>query len=595
MDVDDFGWPRASLQDVSEEQLRAVTLRRQAITERHGSKLKVPEPGCRISDVVKSHMTAEEFEELGYPEVPEELKSGTLETTSLDEVDPRVNPNLMLQCNEQEFWFNAARKPYAKAILRSEQHWTQRRNVWIRQYDNVELMNAKRADIMEALEECSSDVKRIVAPVVHYKIMETTLSELVRLAMDENISLDRLLQNEEKFALLCGLRRKLDAGGPAAAKALMDEYDGRRGTLLRERKLQQDSEVKECVSDTDTMVRCLNLAQKCKKDGSLEWEQGHYHEALASWRQGDAYLKGRKMSEKGGSQILAELHISILKNLAEAALKLEYWTEALDAANDALSIDEDDHKAWFRRACALEGVGKLEMAEEALNRIDAIAVGRCDADRIRKETRARRDIIQMVRSNHEKVERRCVQLATKKGVFAAHRNTAEPPSLQAVISAVPLKIDTCTSRKRLTRDGAADILEDLRHAFADTLFQKQVSKLATDVRFERQPFLAHLQYVMLDVQRPILSKWGFAPSVEGAQEMQCAVQDHINGVNGDSVLAAKDDLVKRLTHGQMYGRIFDATGVVSLFSEEDVDELAPVMGEDLEEDDDTDCELEELT
>ena len=47
----------------------------------------------------------------------------------LEKVDPRVNPNLLLEETSQEFWDNMSRKPYAKAILKSERHWSKRRTL----------------------------------------------------------------------------------------------------------------------------------------------------------------------------------------------------------------------------------------------------------------------------------------------------------------------------------------------------------------------------------------------------------------------------------------------------------------------------------
>merc|ERR1719230_2100792 len=109
----------------------------------------------------------------------------------------------------------------------------------------------------------------------------------------------------------------------------------------------------------------------------IEWERGNHEEALASWRQAEEALRKFKApeSDKNGNKIIAELHIAVLKNVAQAAIKCEYYTEALDAADDAIKIDSEDHKAWFRRACALEGLGLLEPAEEALIRIEELAVG----------------------------------------------------------------------------------------------------------------------------------------------------------------------------------------------------------------------------
>merc|ERR1719454_1068946 len=184
--------------------------------------------------------------------------------------------------------------------------------------------------------------------------------------------------------MLRGLRNKIDAGGPKDAERMIEEYDMRSRRIMFDKHRAKEMEKKDRIlSDCDTLVKCLNWGQKCKKDGMVEWERGNYEEALASWRQAEEALKKFKApeSDKNGNKIIADLRIAVLKNVAQAAIKCEYYSEALDAADDAIRLDEQDHKAWFRRACALEGLGDFEKAQEALSKIDEIAVGKPDHHR----------------------------------------------------------------------------------------------------------------------------------------------------------------------------------------------------------------------
>ena len=112
-------------------------------------------------------MSQKEFDELGYPKIPDHwTKEWMLRQIELEKVDPRVNPNLLLDETDQEFWDNASRKPYAKAILRSEQHWLQRRKLWLRQYGQVALANMMREELAAELETCPPSVKRLVMPIL---------------------------------------------------------------------------------------------------------------------------------------------------------------------------------------------------------------------------------------------------------------------------------------------------------------------------------------------------------------------------------------------------------------------------------------------
>ena len=98
-------------------------------------------------------------------------------------------------------------------MTQQEQHWVQRRNVWLRQYDNVETMNDAREELAEALEECSVEVRRLVTPIMHHKITEAALFSLHKEAKDNHVSLVELLENRDQLELLRTLRARIDDGG----------------------------------------------------------------------------------------------------------------------------------------------------------------------------------------------------------------------------------------------------------------------------------------------------------------------------------------------------------------------------------------------
>merc|ERR1712232_841858 len=107
-------------------------------------------------------------------------------------------------------------------------------------------------------------------------------------------------------------------------------------------------------------------------------------------------------------------------------------------------------------------------------------------------------------------------------------------------------------RMRLTRDGAEDLLIELRRAYSETSFQKQIRKMAIDVRRDRVEFMKNMGKVCLPVQSPILVRWGFEPSAKGVREMQAAIQDHTVGENIDAALRTMADEVTQILYGDMY-------------------------------------------
>lgn len=645
-DCDEFGWPKAPIEleePLTEEQLEAQARRREEILAEHAPAEPevVLRPDQAPVNVVpfKSHMTQDEFDDLDYPKVPEEWTPDYFtELMYKERVDPRVNPNLLLDEGHREFWNNMARKPFAKAILRSEQHWTDRRNVWLKQYENVELMNQAREKVAGLLEDCPMEVKRLLTPILHHKITQLSLQVYLQEAKERKIPFSQCLEQAYGSHELQVLREAIDAGGDKGAARLLEEYTARsRQEQADEQKRKEEADRgKRVVTDTETVASQLNQAQRLRKDGYIEWHKGNLKEALAAWRQASVHIKHHKLPDVDteGNRMIAEVHIAVLKNIAQAAIKLGYWTEALTAADDALRIDDQDHKAWFRRACALEGLGRFEEEEEALKVIEDIAVGRPDRERIMRDLGLRREKVQSLTERDKETQKKCLSMALEQGIFSGNRK--EQPSGQ-MLPAPPLKKKNPTddgpgdyaitqtaavkagqalsSRKvrdlrpgtevkvlevafegrtetrvrarieqpagwitlqdpkghryatkqpslsvpkglRLTKDSAAALVEELRHAYSDSGFQLQVAKLAEDMLRDRYEFVIHLRAVALAVQAPVLEKWGFEPSLEGVTEMQRALRDHIAGDARDAVLAEKVEELRRLLHGDMYKEVF---------------------------------------
>lgn len=480
--------------------------------------------------------------------------------------DPRENPNFFLSPEHPEYWHNVARKPYAKAILRSQEHCTMRKGKWREQHAAVECMNTMREEIAAELEECSPEVKRMVTPMMKYKIMDIYLAHLRHEATHKlGMTLAELLETEETRASLAFFREKLDRGGEKAAEALMREFDVRlidvEGRLKeRDKEEQKLADTQPDGSNAKALAEALNLGHKCKKDGALEWGENNHMEALKSWREGAEKLRPLRTSSLPGGDELRELYVATLKNQAQAALKVGCLQEALDAAIAALEIDSQDHKAWFRKACALESLGRLDEVEECLGMVDSIAVGRADRIRIEKDTCAKREKVKALLDRKDARDRRMLQRSLHSGLFSCERErAAELPPANGLPPPPPASRRANAvreaDRKRLTRDGAEDLLHALRKAYGDTCFRRQVAKLARDVDFEREAFLAHLPGVALHVQGPVLLRWGFEASPRGVTEMSRAVQDHTRGSKPDLKLRALAEEALKALYGRMYDTI----------------------------------------
>jgi tetratricopeptide (TPR) repeat protein len=87
--------------------------------------------------------------------------------------------------------------------------------------------------------------------------------------------------------------------------------------------------------------------------GNDFYKNKNYQSAIAS------YTKAIELDEKNAA---------LLTNRAAAALMLLQYKEALHDCDAALALEKDNSKAYFRKATALKGLGKLNEAIAALNK-----------------------------------------------------------------------------------------------------------------------------------------------------------------------------------------------------------------------------------
>ncbi|CAE8616352.1 unnamed protein product [Polarella glacialis] len=376
------------------------------------------------------------------------------------------------------------------------------------------------------------------------------------------------METSESRKILHDMRNTCDMEGPKGAERLFEEWNLQNVSNHARELQKQKLEGPTVVASMQELQDALAIAAKCKKDGLVEWERGNHEEALKSWREGSEAL-GRlippnKKLHPQESKSFAELHIALLKNQAQAAIKSCLWNEALESAQMALKIDDQDHKAWFRKACALEGLGRLDEVAACFDMIDTIAVGRPDRDRLQQDTSSKREKLRELRDREEASQRRMLQLGIEKSLFSEARDADTsakgpdtlkgPPRPEAISHKLAVASVDEESRKRLTRDGAEDLLIQLAEAYRDPSFRQQVRKLARDVA-DQAEFICYLNKVALPVQGPVLEKWGFEATLLGVAEMRRAIQDHTLGQFADPGLKRQAEETMQALYGELYDTV----------------------------------------
>mmetsp|Transcript_34743 Transcript_34743/g.79682 ORF Transcript_34743/g.79682 Transcript_34743/m.79682 type:complete len:554 (+) Transcript_34743:99-1760(+) len=521
--------------------------------------------------------TKEEQRKWGYPEYAQEFDDPEWMTRQLrrEMVDPRKNPNLLLSQDHPDFLDNLTRKEYSKAMVRSQDHHMKRKSTWLQQLAVVECRNQARREVVEALEDCPADVQRLVAPILHITAVDWYLGGVLQEAQQLNLPLSDLLKPGKHLEMLRSMRNRIDVGGAAAAEEIMKELEYCAAEVMpKDVRLEV-----RAVADMGKVQECLAVGYKCKKDGTIEFQEGRFKEAFDSWKEADGLLAKWKAPAHAetADREMRSLHGAILKNLAQAALKLDRWTDALEAAEAALQLDGEDHKAWFRKASALHGLGKIKEMMECLDKIEELAIGRGDQARILKDVQAKRERIATMQDQDDALERRMLERGVVHGIFSSDRASRDtgvqaltagtakrpiagqagaPSSIATKVTASALPRLDSSGRKRLTRDGAQELLGDLRRAYEDPTLQKQVEKLAIDVHFQPDEFVAYLAKVVLPAQEPVLARWGFDPNERGVREMTRALQDHTQAAGADAQLREGVQEVQKTLYGIMYDHVW---------------------------------------
>lgn len=94
-----------------------------------------------------------------------------------------------------------------------------------------------------------------------------------------------------------------------------------------------------------TRQELLEYAQQCKYEGNEKFREGLYEEALFIYSQGDEAMRRwivEGKSLKNEHKWLTDNRLACLKNKAQAALRLELFQTALEAAGAALALDDED-------------------------------------------------------------------------------------------------------------------------------------------------------------------------------------------------------------------------------------------------------------
>jgi len=461
----------------------------------------------------------------------------------------------------------------------------------------------RRYDIMQELMQCATNVKHLVSPMFRYKITQQFLWKVLCEARQEGMLFADKLRQPQVYHRMLAIKAEITAGpyGVAGWQAEEEVEEDLMDKMVVEADcipggIDGEAPERKQVLDKREIHSVLDFGAQIKTEGNEAFGNENWEAALTRYCQGDELLKNYSAEPQlqKENKELKNIHRACLNNKSNAALKMDQWNSALKASEDALRLKGDDERALFRKAQALQGLGRNEEALECLGEVEAIAEDFED-DEIRKQ------ILNDVKDHKEEIkgiDRRAgedyakmFKLMAKKDVWGGGRfladGTSPPPALtgkeereqkrmkdreeylgaklkherqqrikdgKPVVempseplmptpNKPPLSRRPFECSRTITRKQAEELLNELLEVYSTPSFQKSVHADAKAVIYEYTAFIRRLKRTAFGVQEQILQKWGFDPTEEGLHEMLMCLNEHTLRDTGLRKLADKATLM----------------------------------------------------
>merc|ERR1719277_2870776 len=271
-----------------------------------------------------------------------------------------------------EFWNKFMQRPEIQAAMQSklkyESHAVQAQRTKL---DKLE-RKQRRYEIMDELIKCATNVKHLISPMFRYKITQQYLWKVLCEARKEGLLFCDKLREPQVYHRLMAIKAEITAGpyGVAGWQAEEEVEEDLMDKMVVEADcipggIDGEAPDRKQVLDRREIRGVLDFGQQIKSEGNEAFMNDNWEGALTRYCQGDELLKNFRAEPhlQKENKELKTMHRACLNNKANAALKMDQWQNAIRASEEALRLKADDEKALFRKAQALEGLGRTQEAE----------------------------------------------------------------------------------------------------------------------------------------------------------------------------------------------------------------------------------------
>lgn len=283
---------------------------------------------------------------------------------------------------QPEFWNVFMQRPEVQAAMRSKlKYESYAEQAQRTKLDKLE-RKQRRYEIMDELMKCATNVKHLISPMFRYKITQQYLWKCLCEARKEGTLFCDKLREPQVYHRLMAIKAEITAGpyGVAGWQAEEEVEEDLMDKMVVEADcipggIDGEAPDRKQVLDKREIQGVLDFGQQIKSEGNEAFANENWEGALTRYCQGDEMLKNFRAEPhlEQENRELKTMHRACLNNKANAALQMDQWQTALRAADGALRLKPDDEKALFRKALALEGLGRTDEAKEALAEVEQIA------------------------------------------------------------------------------------------------------------------------------------------------------------------------------------------------------------------------------
>jgi hypothetical protein len=234
-----------------------------------------------------------------------------------------------------------------------------------------ELPPAKQRQALDFMQEASPELRERLSGLWKYCFTQWHIYDAGLEALEKDVPLAEALSDDVLSADIDSLQELLDSGDLESATTA-EKWTWK----LLEPVPAPESAAAWSKAASSPMVK---VGREERKEGYNAFDAGRYDKAYWHFWQGLKLIARAPATQTGA---LAKLRCDLHKNKAAAAVKLKMGRVALSAANDALAIDSSDEKAWYRKACALELLGKAAEAKKAMKRAGIEDAGGEEAEEV---------------------------------------------------------------------------------------------------------------------------------------------------------------------------------------------------------------------